>query len=295
MKIRTARIYKTQPKGLRLKRRQSQSKLVRTSTIKTKNRWHLPLHSEKELAKRKSTVYAFFDAQPEIQFARDHSAEYLLYRCSKCSETIRQGLKTGDRGSTGNLREHVKKCWGEDALTAVKDSTLEKAQAAVRDFKKTKQTTLTLVVNSVTSWFKSFSTRPPEKEKIRYKEGRPNHYVPSNETVARDVKKLYNGCKTQLAKVLEDYEYLVPIELDCWTSPNHHAFMSIMGRIIRNGTDGQEKLTSVLLDFVELPCSHTAENMANAVEATLKDYGITEKVKISNSKRAELLKQTHLR
>ncbi|KAJ3764926.1 hypothetical protein FB446DRAFT_795566 [Lentinula raphanica] len=120
-----------------------------------------------ELAKRKSTVYTFFEAQPEIQFARDHSAEYPLYRCSKCSETIRQGLKTGDRGSTGNLREHVKKCWEEEALTAVKDSTLEKAQAAVRDFKKTKQTTLTLVVNSVTSWFKSFSTRPPEKEKIR--------------------------------------------------------------------------------------------------------------------------------
>ncbi|KAJ3752642.1 hypothetical protein EV360DRAFT_1034, partial [Lentinula raphanica] len=45
--------------------------------------------------------------------------------------------------------------------------------------------------------------------------------------------------------------------------------------------DGQEnlKLTSVLLDFVELPCSHTvAENMANAIEATLKDYGIREKI-----------------
>ncbi|KAJ3831541.1 hypothetical protein F5878DRAFT_549418 [Lentinula raphanica] len=271
--------------------------------------WDLPLHSEKELAKCKSTVYTFFEAQPEIQFARDHLAEYLLYRCSKCSETIRQGLKTGDQGSTGNLREHVKKCWGEEALTAVKDSTLDKAQAAVRDFKKTWQMTLTLVVNSVTSWFKSFSTRPPEKEKIcvvtacwvaesgrsflvvrdrgfrwLQKEGRPNHYVPSNETIAQDMKKLISRMNWGLAKVLEDYEYLVPIELDCWTSPNHHAFMSIMGRIIRNGTDGQEKLTSVLLDFVELPCSHTAENMANAVEATLKDYGIREKVKISNSK-----------
>ncbi|KAJ3964441.1 hypothetical protein EV361DRAFT_765889, partial [Lentinula raphanica] len=234
-------------------------------------------------------VYAFFHAKPEIEFAKDHSAKYLVFRCTQCNDTTRQGWKTGDRGSTGNLREHVKKCWGDEALAAVNDLTLEKAKNAVSKFKKSKQTTLTLVVNTVASWFKSFSTRPPEKEKIRVvtarwvaessrsflvvrdrgyrwlqKEGRPHHYVPSNDTVARDVKKLYTACKVQLTKELEGYEYLVPIELDCWTSPNHHAFMSIIGKVIRNGTDGEEQLTSILLDFVELPCSHTAENMANA-------------------------------
>ncbi|KAJ3752645.1 hypothetical protein EV360DRAFT_75176 [Lentinula raphanica] len=213
------------PKGIKAKKEAITMQISEDKHYKNEE-WHLPLHSEKELAKHKSTVYAFFEGQLEIQFARDHLAEYLLYSCSKCR----------------NLREHVKnlEMLGEEVLTAVKDSTLEKAQAAVRDFEKMKQTTLTLVVNSVISWFKSFSTRPPEKEKIWYvafpthlwtmvtahwvaesrrsflvvcdrgfhwlqKEGRPNHYVPSNETVARDVKKLYNGCRTQLAKVLEDY------------------------------------------------------------------------------------------
>ncbi|KAJ3749746.1 hypothetical protein EV360DRAFT_89704 [Lentinula raphanica] len=119
----------------------------------------------KELAKRKSVVYAFFRAIPEI--GKDNTAEYLIYQCTNCGDKIRQGLKTGDRGSTGNMRDHVKKCWGEEALAAVKDTTLEKARAAVKESKKKKQTTLTLVVNMVQAWFKSFSTRPPEKEKIR--------------------------------------------------------------------------------------------------------------------------------
>ncbi|KAJ3756101.1 hypothetical protein EV360DRAFT_29144, partial [Lentinula raphanica] len=97
------------------------------------------------------------------------------------------------------------------------------------------------------------------------KEGRANHYVPSNETVARDLKKLYLASKKQLTKELQDYEYLVPVELDCWTSPNHHAFISIMAKIIRRGKDGTEELTSLLLDFIELPCSHSAENMAKTL------------------------------
>ncbi|KAJ3831884.1 hypothetical protein F5878DRAFT_667091 [Lentinula raphanica] len=59
-----------------------------TEGIKAKKE-AITIQIKKELAKRKSTVYAFFDAQPEIQFARDHSAEYLLYRCSKCSESLR--------------------------------------------------------------------------------------------------------------------------------------------------------------------------------------------------------------
>ncbi|KAJ3816574.1 hypothetical protein F5880DRAFT_1453196, partial [Lentinula raphanica] len=59
------------------------------------------------------------------------------------------------------------------------------------------------------------------------KEGRPSQYVPSEKTVARDVRKLYAAAKESLAKELQEYEYLLPVELDCWTSPNHKAFMSI--------------------------------------------------------------------
>ncbi|KAJ3753776.1 hypothetical protein EV360DRAFT_27774, partial [Lentinula raphanica] len=227
----------------------------------------------------KSAVYAFFHAEPEIEFAKDNTAEYLVYRCTNCSEKLRQGLKTGDRGSTvGNLREHVRKCWGEETLAAVKDTSLEKARAAVKESKKTKQTTLTIVVNAypahshlahsvVTARWVAESARPfliVRNRGYRWlqKEGRPNHFVPSNVTVARDVKKLYVASKQQLVQELDAYEYLVPIELDCWSSPNHHAFMSIIAKMMRRGKEGSEELTSVMLDFVELPCSHSGENMA---------------------------------
>ncbi|KAJ3833150.1 hypothetical protein F5878DRAFT_523045, partial [Lentinula raphanica] len=227
-------------------------------------------------------VYAFFHAKPEVEFGKDNTGKYLVYQCSNCGDKIRQGMKGGDRGSTGNLREHVKRCWGEDALAAVNDTSLEKARVAVRQFKKTKQTTLTVVINTIQSWFKTFSTRPPKKEKIRVvtarwvaesarpflivrdrgyrwlqKEGRPNHYVPSNQTVARDLKKLYAASKKRLTAELKEYGYLIPVELDCWTSPNHHAFMSVMVKILRKGKDGTEKPTSLLLDFIELPRSHS--------------------------------------
>ncbi|KAJ3816552.1 hypothetical protein F5880DRAFT_1464922, partial [Lentinula raphanica] len=95
------------------------------------------------------------------------------------------------------------------------------------------------------------------------KEGRPNQYVPSKETVARDVKKLYAAAKERLSKDLQEYEYLLPIQLDCWTSPNHRAFMSIVTNILRKSeVDGSEELTEILLAFVELPRSHSAINMA---------------------------------
>ncbi|KAJ3965910.1 hypothetical protein EV361DRAFT_771498, partial [Lentinula raphanica] len=93
------------------------------------------------------------------------------------------------------------------------------------------------------------------------KEGRPNYFVSSDVTVARDAKKLYVASKQQLVQELDTYEYFVLIELDCWSSPNHHAFMSIIAKMMQRGKEGSEELTSVMLDFMELPCSHSGENM----------------------------------
>lgn len=50
--------------------------------------------------------------------------------------------------------------------------------------------------------------------------------------------------------------------------------------------DNKEKeLTTTILDFIELPCSHSAMNMANAVKKSLQEYGIEQKVsEIQNTK-----------
>ncbi|KAJ3756476.1 hypothetical protein EV360DRAFT_16419, partial [Lentinula raphanica] len=231
----------------------------------------------------KSPVYAFFDAEPQIEYGKSDTPDYLVYRCTKCSEKLWQGLKTGDRGSTGNMKDHVKKCWGEEALAAIKESTLDQARKAVRDLSKGKQSTLTAFLfhpnpacsarldtphSMVTACWAAESAHPFRIVsdccyKWLQKEGRPNQYVPSKETVGRDVKILYAASKDHLVKEFQEYEYLIPIELDCWSSPNHRAFMSIIAHVLhKEKEDGPEALTEILLNFVELLCSHSGENMA---------------------------------
>ncbi|KAJ3737932.1 hypothetical protein EV360DRAFT_598, partial [Lentinula raphanica] len=115
-------------------------------------------------------VYVFFDAEPEIEFENDEvSPEYLVFRCSHCGTKIRQGINTSDKGSTGNLNMsgHARKCWGDEAFNAAKDSSLEKARAAVRTFGKKSQGKLTAALKMTKSWAKMNATRPPEKELIR--------------------------------------------------------------------------------------------------------------------------------
>ncbi|KAJ3819508.1 hypothetical protein EV361DRAFT_767377, partial [Lentinula raphanica] len=199
-------------------------------------------------------VYAFFNADPEIDFKKDGvTPEYLVFSCSHCGTKIRQGCQSADKGSTGNLTTHAKKCWGEEAFNTAKDSTLEKARAAVKTFGKKGQTRLTAALTTTKTWAKLFSTSPPKQETIRVvtarwvsenarpfqvvqdrcyrwlqKEGRPHQYIPSRETVGRDVKKLYMRSKEKLAEELQMCEYKVALALDCWTSPNHRACMSII-------------------------------------------------------------------
>lgn len=54
--------------------------------------------------------------------------------------------------------------------------------------------------------------------------------------------------------------------------------MSIVVTWLRKLENGTEELTTTILDFLELPCSHSAENMAEALAKTLEEYGIDGKV-----------------
>lgn len=67
----------------------------------------------------------------------------------------------------------------------------------------------------------------------------------------------------------------LPIAID--SSPNHCAFMSITVTRLKRLENGTEEPTTTILDFVELPSSHLAENMAEAL-TILKEYGLDGKV-----------------
>ncbi|KAE9385014.1 hypothetical protein BT96DRAFT_841290, partial [Gymnopus androsaceus JB14] len=93
-----------------------------------------------------------------------------------------------------------------------------------------------------------------------------------------DVKKLFLKTKDKLAQELQAFDSKIPVAVDCWTSPNHHALISIETNWLRRMKDVTEELTTTLLHFVELPCSHSAEKMAEALDKTFKEYGINGKV-----------------
>jgi hypothetical protein len=122
------------------------------------------------------------------------------------------------------------------------------------------------------------------------KTGRPHFYLPDETTIAKDVKFLYSWSERQLAEELQvnllintpcinlisrtqSYQGFLAYQLDCWTSPNHRAYMNVFVTWIRNG----EPITTIL-DFIELPKSHSGQNMAQALVNTLNHYGIAHKV-----------------
>lgn len=111
------------------------------------------------------------------------------------------------------------------------------------------------------------------------REGNPNRFIPTREQVLPDVKKLYQKSKKQLASELQEFDGELSVALDCWTSPNHRPWMSITISRLRKTEDGAEEPVTHILDFVELPCSHTSRNMAECV--IIKEYSIENKVSVT--------------
>lgn len=63
--------------------------------------------------------------------------------------------------------------------------------------------------------------------------------------------------------------------MDAWTSPNHKAYVAITVHFEKSGAPA-----AMLLDIVEVPRSHTGSNLALAFVKVLKDFGISDKVRI---------------
>ena len=60
---------------------------------------------------------------------------------------------------------------------------------------------------------------------------------------------------------------------DAWTSPNHRAYVAITVHFEQNGMP-----ICLLLDVVEVACSHSGVNLAKVFVSVLEDYGIATKV-----------------
>ncbi|KAE9400279.1 hypothetical protein BT96DRAFT_819454, partial [Gymnopus androsaceus JB14] len=112
-------------------------------------------------------VYAFYNPNSKVKFASNGTAEYIAFSCSTCWAQVKQGLKTGDKASTGALIQHAKCCWGDEAVSAVQNfKSIDKAWEALKKFGKKSQSKLTAVLRTVKGWAESFSMQPPTKKTI---------------------------------------------------------------------------------------------------------------------------------
>lgn len=81
---------------------------------------------------------------------------------------------------------------------------------------------------------------------------------------------------------MQEYDGKLNFATDAWTSPNHKAFVAITVHLEHEG-----KPLTMLLDLVEVPKSHTGENLANAFAEVLQTFGIEEKVRYKRFKHME--------
>jgi hypothetical protein len=83
-----------------------------------------------------------------------------------------------------------------------------------------------------------------------------------------------NNCRDSL-NTYQEYDGSLSLATDCWTSPNHKAYLAITVNF------RVEKVSkSCLLDVVELPKSHTGVHMAEAISGVIHEFGIENKVSL---------------
>ncbi len=173
-----------------------------------------------------SVIYAFYE-EAEVRYVMQRRVH--TFKCSNrgCSRCINRYLDTKDVGSTSNLRRHARKCWGKDILAAaetmlgrqeVRENVVksilttgsitlhfERKKGAVtyRNRPHTCAETRTEIAKWVCESVRPFSIVKDKGFQLLMKTGRPNYWIPTPTTVARDVKAIFARTRIHIAKMLQ--------------------------------------------------------------------------------------------
>ena len=79
---------------------------------------------------------------------------------------------------------------------------------------------------------------------------------------------------------MQEHNGALNFATDAWTSPNHKVYVAVTVHYQNLGVP-----ISMLLDLVEVVCSHSGFNLAKAFVNILEDFGISDKVSFFRSKR----------
>ncbi|EEB92003.1 hypothetical protein MPER_09550, partial [Moniliophthora perniciosa FA553] len=183
-----------------------------------------------------------------------------------------------DRSATSNLKKHAIACFGEasvqDTIQGNNDAKAKNgsifaafARVGQRVVNATHRSHSPIELRARCARWIAESNRPVKiVEDDGFVElmgaGRPDIKLPKRNTVSRDIKTAYNEHPGQ-----------INIATDAWTSPNHRAFCAFTAHLWHEG-----QLLCFLLDIVEVPESHTGQNLAHVFHAIVQSYGIEDKV-----------------
>jgi hypothetical protein len=190
------------------------NQLLISNTARLSKRWTAP-------------IYAFYHAVPEIAYVDGRRCH--IFSCAErsCKFHCRRFLDKGDANSTGNLRKHVKTCWGEEALKAAEEAkTVDiarenvvnalnqsgsisaaferkgKGKVTYSNRQHTKTETRTELVRWVSENLRPFSIVKDRGFQCLMKTGRPHYHLPSPMTLSRDVKTVFARTRDRIAKLL---------------------------------------------------------------------------------------------
>ena len=246
-----------------------------------------------EAAKRtwRSPIYSFFKNDVVISHEGGrlfHFFPCAARRCKNDAGGVRRYQDKTDKHSTGNLRHHAIRCFGEDAVRAATENKSFSGEngSIFQAFARQGQEPVTMSHRSLTNpearallvkWVTE-SNRPTRIVKDRdfvkiITAGRPHLAVPSPATVSRDIEAVFEGSRDKIKTLLQDHPGRLHFATDAWTSPNHQAFVAWTVHLEHDG-----HMLAFLLDVVEVPESHTGATLAKVFQAVLVDFGIQHKV-----------------
>lgn len=96
----------------------------------------------------------------------------------------------------------------------------------------------------------------------------PRYSIPSRTTVTKNIVKLYDTTRENVRQILSDKD--IALTTDGWTSLATNAYVTVTAHLISETWE----LNDFVLQTKELRSSHTAENVAECISDTLRDFHI---------------------
>ncbi|KAF8257333.1 hypothetical protein EI94DRAFT_1558922, partial [Lactarius quietus] len=221
-------------------------------------------------------IYVFFKPSAMIEYVdrrKAHIFECGAAHCRCKSKYVQRFLYTGDASSTSNMHRHAKICWGDETVTTADSMGSLRLAHFTLSKKKKGSGSITLAFKQVGKGKIMYSQRAhtrleacaefvcwvtENKQPFQIvndrafhslmKTGWPESFIPSTESLSRDVKNAFVSAHGHIAKMLQEYDGKLSFATDAWTSPNHKAYVAVTIHLEREG-----KALLMLLDVVEVP------------------------------------------